>query len=98
MFGIDNDLEIHRRLAAGSGNAVRCSLIEGVSGPAARVRLWRGRTEEGSVGRTGQQHRAIHEAAAARQPDLARAWATVHVGEVERWLRGTLGAAASEPD
>ncbi|MET8540762.1 FadR/GntR family transcriptional regulator [Kitasatospora sp. NPDC004799] len=93
---IENDLEFHRRLAAGSGNAVLCSLIEGVSGPTARARLWRGRTEEGSVERTRQQHRAIFEAVAARQPDLARAWATVHVGEVEQWLRGTLGATAAE--
>lgn len=93
---IENDLEFHRRLAAGSGNAVLCSLIEGVSGPTARARLWRGRTEEGSVERTRQQHRAIYEAVAARQPDLAQAWATVHVGEVEQWLRGTLGAASAE--
>ncbi|WP_224275045.1 FadR/GntR family transcriptional regulator [Streptomyces sp. LS1784] len=95
---IENDMEFHRRLAAGSGNAVLCSLIGGVSGPTARARLWRGRTEEGSVERTRQQHRAIYEAVAARQPDLAQAWATVHIGEVEQWLRATLGAAASELD
>ncbi|MER7581473.1 FadR/GntR family transcriptional regulator [Kitasatospora sp. NPDC097691] len=95
---IENDMEFHRRLAAGSGNAVLCSLIEGLSAPTARARLWRGRIEEGAVARAWQQHRAIHEAVAARQPELAQAWATVHVGEVEQWLRGTLGATATEPD
>lgn len=95
---IENDMEFHRRLAAGSGNAVLCSLIEGLSAPTARARLWRGRIEEGAVARAWQQHRAIYEAVAARQPDLAQAWATVHVGEVEQWLRGTLGGAASELD
>ncbi|MCP2314187.1 FadR/GntR family transcriptional regulator [Kitasatospora paracochleata] len=93
---IDNDLEFHRRLAAGSGNAVLSSLIDGLSGPTARARLWRGRTEEGAVERTRQQHRAICEAVATRRPELAQAWATVHVAEVEQWLRGALGAAASE--
>ncbi|MFF0428039.1 FadR/GntR family transcriptional regulator [Streptomyces sp. NPDC004520] len=91
---IDNDLEFHRRLAAGSGNAVLCSLLEGMSGPTARARLWRGRMEEGAVERTRQQHRAIYEAVAARQPEVAQAWATVHVAEVEQWLRGTLGTVS----
>ncbi|MFH8623998.1 FadR/GntR family transcriptional regulator [Streptomyces vietnamensis] len=93
---IENDLEFHRRLAAGSGNAVLCSLLDGMSGPTARARLWRGRMEEGAVARAWQQHRAIYEAVAARQPEVARAWATVHVAEVEQWVRETLGAAESD--
>ncbi|MGW1508391.1 FadR/GntR family transcriptional regulator [Streptomyces sp. NPDC002394] len=92
---IENDLEFHRRLAAGSGNAVLASLIEGLSGPTARARLWRGRVDDGAVERTQQQHRAIYEAVAARRPELAQAWATVHVGEVEQWLRETLGVDGS---
>ncbi|MFF7779191.1 FCD domain-containing protein [Streptomyces tanashiensis] len=47
--------------------------------------------------RTQQQHRAIYDAIAARRPELARAWATVHVGEVEQWLRGTLGVDGAAP-
>lgn len=92
---IDNDLEFHRRIAAGSGNSVLCSLIDGLSGPTARARIWRGLTEEGAAARTRQQHRAILDAIAGRSPDLAHAWATVHVAGVEQWLRGTLGAAGS---
>lgn len=92
---IENDLEFHRRIAAGSGNPVLCSLIEGLSGPTARARIWRGLTEEGAVERTRQQHRAILDAIVDRNPDLAHAWATVHVAGVEKWLRDTLGTAGA---
>ncbi|WP_035842469.1 FadR/GntR family transcriptional regulator [Kitasatospora azatica] len=88
---IANDLEFHRRIAAGSGNTVLCSLIEGISGPTARARIWRGLTEEGAVARTSEQHRAIYTAIAGRRPELAHSWAMVHVAGVEQWLRETLG-------
>ncbi|MFE4446699.1 FadR/GntR family transcriptional regulator [Streptomyces sp. NPDC056820] len=92
---IANDLEFHRLIASGSGNPVLCSLIDGISGPTARARIWRGLTEEGAVQRTRDQHRAICEAIAARNPELARSWMTVHVGGVEQWLHGTLGGSTS---
>lgn len=92
---IANDFAFHRAIAVGSGNTVLCSLIEGLSGPTARARTWRGVTEEGAVERTRQQHRAIFEAIAGRRPDLAHSWATVHVAGVEQWLRDTLGADGS---
>ncbi|MFD4661129.1 FadR/GntR family transcriptional regulator [Kitasatospora sp. NPDC058444] len=92
---IDNDLDFHRRIAAGSGNTVLCSLIDGLSGPTARARIWRGLTEEGAVERTRQQHHAILDAITRRAPELAHSWATVHVAGVEQWLRDTLGTAGS---
>ncbi len=60
-----------------------------------RARVWRGLTEEGAVGRTREQHRAIYDAIAARRPDLAHSWATVHIAGVEQWLSDTLGAAGA---
>jgi GntR family transcriptional repressor for pyruvate dehydrogenase complex len=87
---VANDLEFHRRIAAGSGNPVLCSLIDGLSGPTTRARVWRGLTQEGAVARTREQHVAIYEAIAAREPELARSWATVHVAGVEAWLRQAL--------
>jgi DNA-binding FadR family transcriptional regulator len=39
------------------------------------------------VARTLAEHRAIALAIRARQADIASAWATVHVGGVEQWLR-----------
>lgn len=87
---VANDLEFHRRVAAGSGNTVLCSLIEGLSGPTTRARIWRGLTQEGAWERTIEQHTAICNAIAARQPDIARSWATIHVAGVEEWLRSAL--------
>lgn len=92
---ISNDLEFHRLIAAGSGNTVLCSLIDGLSGPTTRARVWRGLTEEGAAARTREQHRAILDAITHRRADLAHAWATVHVAGVEQWLRDTLGTAGS---
>jgi GntR family transcriptional repressor for pyruvate dehydrogenase complex len=87
---VANDLEFHRRIAAGSGNNVLCSLMDSLSGPTTRARIWRGLTQEGAVAKTREQHAAILEAIAARQPELARSWATVHVAGVEDWLRRAL--------
>jgi GntR family transcriptional repressor for pyruvate dehydrogenase complex len=87
---VANDLEFHRRIAAGSGNPVLCSLIDGLSGPTTRARIWRGLTQDDAVARTIEQHTAICDAIAARQPEVARSWATVHVAGVEDWLRSVL--------
>ncbi|PZG24407.1 GntR family transcriptional regulator [Micromonospora craterilacus] len=93
---VANDLRFHNHIAAGSGNKVLCSLIDGLSGPTTRARVWRGLTQEGAVRRTREQHEAICEAIEARQPGVARAWATVHIAGVEQWLRNALGEAGSE--
>jgi DNA-binding FadR family transcriptional regulator len=85
------DLEFHRRIAAGSGNPVLASLIESLSAPTLRARVWRGLTQEDAVLRTVEQHQAIYQALAAREPELAQAWATVHIAGVEEWLRRALG-------
>jgi GntR family transcriptional repressor for pyruvate dehydrogenase complex len=84
---VANDLEFHRQIAASSGNAVLCSLIDGLSGPTTRARIWRGLTQEGAAERTREQHQAIVDAITARQPELARSWATIHIAGVEEWLR-----------
>lgn len=87
---VDHDLRFHRKIAEGSGNPVLCSLLEGLSGPTARARIWRGLTQEEAVARTRQQHVAIYEAIAGREPEVARSWATVHIAGVEHWLRSAL--------
>ncbi|WP_030438016.1 FadR/GntR family transcriptional regulator [Actinoplanes subtropicus] len=92
--GIDelvaNDLSFHHRIASGAGNALLCSLIDSLSGPTTRARIWRGLTQAGAVEKTREQHAAILDAIATRQPELARSWATVHVAGVEDWLRVAL--------
>ncbi|QYC44670.1 HTH-type transcriptional regulator LutR [Nonomuraea coxensis DSM 45129] len=87
---VANDLRFHQRIAQGSGNSVLCSFIESLSGPTNRARIWRGLTQEGAMQKTREQHTAIYEAIAARQADVARSWATVHVAGVESWLRRAL--------
>jgi len=87
---VANDLEFHGRIAMGSGNPVLCSLLESLSAPTTRARVWRGLTQEGAVARTFEQHADIYEAIAARHPEVARSWATVHIAGVEDWLRRAL--------
>jgi GntR family transcriptional regulator, transcriptional repressor for pyruvate dehydrogenase complex len=84
------DLEFHRGIVQSSGNSVLCSLLDGLSGPTTRARIWRGLTQEGAAERTREQHQAIVDAITARQPDLARSWAMIHVAGVEEWLRRAL--------
>jgi DNA-binding FadR family transcriptional regulator len=84
---IATDLDFHRRIALGSGNPVLASLVDSLSVPTVRARIWRGISQEGATARTHEQHWAIFGAIKARQPELARAWAAVHVAGVEEWLR-----------
>ncbi|AWT42144.1 MULTISPECIES: FadR/GntR family transcriptional regulator [Streptomyces] len=81
------DLEFHRGIVRGTGNSVLCSLLDGLSGPTTRARLWRGLTQDDAVGTTLREHRAILAALRERDAEAARSWATVHIASVERWLR-----------
>ena len=83
---VDNDLAFHRRIAVASGHPVLASLLDTVSGRTTRARVWRAITQGGAPERTHAEHQAIFETLERRQPDLARAWATVHVAGVEAWL------------
>lgn len=87
---VANDLEFHGRIATGAGNPLMCSLLETLSGRTQRARTWRGLTQDTAVERTLQEHRGIQRALAARDPEAARAWATVHIAGVEDWLRQAL--------
>ncbi len=87
---VASDLEFHRGIVQGSGNSVLCSLLDGLSGPTTRARVWRGLTQEDAISRTLHEHRAILNALRDRDAEAARSWATVHVASVEQWLRSTL--------
>jgi DNA-binding FadR family transcriptional regulator len=84
------DLEFHRGIVQESGNSVLCSLLDGLSGPTTRARVWRGLTQQDAVSRTLHEHRAILAALRDRDAEAARSWATVHVASVEQWLRSAL--------
>ncbi|HEX6526981.1 MAG TPA: FadR/GntR family transcriptional regulator [Streptosporangiaceae bacterium] len=83
---VTNDLEFHRRIVACSGNSVLASLLDSMAGPTTRARVWRGLTQTGAMTRTLAEHRAILDALAAHEPEIARSWATVHIAGVEQWL------------
>ncbi|AYY14209.1 FadR family transcriptional regulator [Actinobacteria bacterium YIM 96077] len=87
---VANDLEFHRSIAQASGNTVLSSILEGLSAPTQRARIWRGLTEHGAIERTLNEHQAIYNALASHQPDVARSWMTVHIAGVEQWLRQVL--------
>lgn len=87
---VDCDLEFHRGIVAATGNSVLCSLLEGLSGPTTRARVWRGLTRKDAVVRTLAEHRAILGALRDGDAEAARAWATVHIASVEQWLRSSL--------
>jgi GntR family transcriptional repressor for pyruvate dehydrogenase complex len=81
------DLEFHRTIAVGSGNSVLASLVDSMSMPTTRARVWRGMTEPHAHEKTMSEHRAIYAAIMSRDPDLARSWATIHISGIESWLR-----------
>jgi GntR family transcriptional regulator, transcriptional repressor for pyruvate dehydrogenase complex len=87
---VANDLEFHRKIAVCSGNSVLSSLVEAMSAPTTRARVWRGLAQTGIGARTVAEHRAIVDAMASRDPEAARSWATVHIAAVEQWLNTVL--------
>jgi DNA-binding FadR family transcriptional regulator len=50
------------------------------------ARVWRGLTQTGARSQTLAEHRAILDALAAHDAEVARSWATVHIAGVEQWL------------
>lgn len=84
------DIEFHRAIATACGNQMLASLVESLSGPTQRARIWRGVTQIGALEATLKEHRAIYDAIARRDSEMASVWATVHVAGVEQWLRETL--------
>ena len=84
------DMEFHRQIAIGSRNSVLPSLVDSMSAPTTRARIWRGMTETGAQERTLGEHRAIYRAIMNRDADLARSCATIHIAGIESWLRTAL--------
>jgi GntR family transcriptional regulator, transcriptional repressor for pyruvate dehydrogenase complex len=87
---VATDLEFHKRIAQGSGNSVLASLVDNMSLPTARARVWRGMTEPRALERTMNEHRAIHKAITNKDADLACSWAMVHIAGIEDWLHTAL--------
>ena len=85
------DIAFHRLVTSSTGNETLVSLLDGLSGRTVRARVWRGIVEGNVTQTTIDEHRAILDALAARDPALAGAAALVHVNTSESWLRARLG-------
>ncbi|MFV2196678.1 FadR/GntR family transcriptional regulator [Nocardiopsis sp. LOL_012] len=88
---VSADLGFHQAIVASTGNATLAAVNEGLSSRTFNARVWAGHKEAGLAAKLREDHERIHEALAARDPDAARAAATVHVMRVERWLTAELG-------
>ncbi len=95
---VEADIEFHDIIARATGNELLGSLLQALSGRTARARLWHGMSADRVLERTREDHRAIHDALASRDPELARAVAGVHIARGEKWLRDTLGAQNSDAE
>jgi GntR family transcriptional repressor for pyruvate dehydrogenase complex len=84
---VATDLEFHRVIAAVAGNSALGAVLESLSGPTQKMRVWRGIEQDGALDRTIAEHRAILDALRRHDAELARSLATVHVAGVEEWLR-----------
>ena len=84
------DLGFHQAIVASTGNATLAAVNQGLSSRTFNARVWAGHREAGFTDELREDHRRIHEAMLARDPDAARAAATVHVMRVERWLAADL--------
>ena len=91
---VELDAEFHREIVALVGNPVLSVLTQMLSTPTQRVRILRGNRVGRAIEHVYAEHRAILDALAARDAELAAAAATVHVAAVEQWLRESLGDAS----
>lgn len=91
-----SDLAFHSAILRASGNRTLTTLLAGLFDPALHARLWRGELDPGAIERTLREHRAIHDALAARDEHLAAAASLLHVTTSERRLREVLGHAGPE--
>ena len=96
---IRHDAAFHDIVSAAAGNATMAALLSGISSRTLRARVRR-LNDDDVVRRTLDEHTAILDAIADRDPALARAAATMHVATTEASLRRMLaepghGEAAS---
>ena len=92
------DMEFHRIIVDGTGNSTLSTLMANLSGGTRRLRVWRGVSQEGAITQTKAEHHAIFNALKARDPDLARAAATMHLASTDLWLRSSAAADIDDED
>lgn len=94
---IRHDTDFHAAVARASQNPVLASILTGISHGTVRTRAWRGIIITDANNRAVEEHRSIFAAIEARDPDLARSAALMHVASVESWLRMMLADRGRRP-
>lgn len=84
---VEADDEFHAVIAHAAGNSTLASLLGNLSGKTLRARHWRGLTDEAVIERTKAGHHSIYRAIRSKDPEQARAAATMHIHETEAWFR-----------
>ena len=84
---VEHDVRFHGAIARLAGNDYLASLLDSLTSQTVRARVWRGLTQAGVVERTLAEHRAILDAIADHDMELATSIAQVHIAGIERWLR-----------
>ena len=84
---VEHAVRFHGAIARLAGNDYLASLLDSLTSQTVRARVWRGLTQAGVVERTLAEHRAILDAIADHDAELATSTAQVHIAGIERWLR-----------
>ncbi len=84
---VAHDIRFHATIVEAAGNGYLSTLVQSLSGPTTRARVWRGLTQDGSAARTITEHTAIVDALALGDGRLAEALSAAHIYGVEQWLR-----------
>jgi GntR family transcriptional regulator, transcriptional repressor for pyruvate dehydrogenase complex len=92
---VEADVAFHALIARASGNSVLSSLLDSLAARTMRARIWRGMADADALDQTRTEHVRIYRAIEARDPDLARAMATVHIANGESWQREHLAEAGA---
>ncbi len=88
---VNHDVAFHQYILKIAGNSYLASLTDSLASHTTRARIWRGLNDAGAVKRTLVEHQAIVDALRDRDPSLARAIMTNHIGGVEKFIKETQG-------
>lgn len=84
------DAAFHDAIAASCGNEALRAVLVSLRSESARVRIRRAREEQDAEERTIAEHSSILAALAIGDAEAAKAAATLHLAEGERWLRAAV--------
>src|SRR6476646_7930696 len=94
---LEADTAFHDVIAGAPGNSVLRALLRSLSTSTVRARLWHGLADRDALDAARDEHTQIYEAIAARDGDLARSAALMHIAHNEAWLRENLAPTDDVP-